>query len=357
MPQKKRIVGLDVAKTKVDACLRCDGQRFSAPSTPEGEAKMILWVQANRIERAVMEASGGYERSWSELLRTAGVEVVIVDPKRIRHFAKAAGRLAKNDRIDAEVIAWFAETFPVANAQPHDREREEVDRLLQARTTLKDLDEQIKQQGEHQPPPLVVKALRAIAKVTRAELRTLDAAIAAKIKANRGFAHRAEIIRSFPGLGDQTVAGVIPGCPSSDTSATRPPRRSSGLRLTTTAATAKASAPSRAGDASFATSSICRSWAPPPSTTRCSRPPIGASSPRASRAKSPSSPACASSSSYSTPCLRAIRPGTRRHAPSHERVAKPTVGASRRSLAGQKDRWADGVKVEAAAGGGAKRQP
>lgn len=213
MPQETRVVGLDVAKSKVDACIRCDGLRFTAQSTPEGEAELILWARANRIGRAVMEASGGYERSWANILRTAGVEVVIVDPKRIRHFAKAAGRLAKNDRIDAEVIAWFAETFPVGGAEPPDRAREEVDRLLQARTALKDMEDQIKQQGEHQPPPLVVKALRAIAKVTRAELRALDAAIRAKIKANPAFARRAEIVRSFPGLGDQTVAGVIAWMP------------------------------------------------------------------------------------------------------------------------------------------------
>ena len=214
MPQETRIVvGLDVAKRKVDACIRSAGLRFSAPSTPEGEAKMILWVKANRIERAVMEASGGYERSWAELLRTAGVDVVIVDPKRIRHFARAAGRLAKNDRIDAEIIAWFAETFPVRGAEPHDRAREEVDRLVQARTALKDLEDRIKQQGEHQPPPLVVKALRALAKATRAERRKLHAAIAAKINANPAFARRAEIIESVPGLADQTVAGVIAWAP------------------------------------------------------------------------------------------------------------------------------------------------
>jgi transposase len=92
MPQETRIVGLDVAKSKVDACIRSVGLCFSAPSTPEGETKMILWVQANRVGRAVMEASGGYERSSAEILRTAGVDVVIVDPKRTRHFAKAAGR-------------------------------------------------------------------------------------------------------------------------------------------------------------------------------------------------------------------------------------------------------------------------
>jgi transposase len=208
MPQVKRIVGIDVAKKKIDACVRCDGLRFSAPSTPEGEAAFVLWVKENRIERAVMEASGGYERSWADLLRTAGVEVVIVDPKRIRHFAKAAGRLAKNDPIDADTIAWFAETFPAGAAHPHDREREEVGRLVQARVALKDIEDRINQQGEHQPPQEVVAALREIARVMRAKLRALDAQIAARIKANPGFARRAEIIHSFPGLADQSIAGL-----------------------------------------------------------------------------------------------------------------------------------------------------
>ena len=113
-----------------------------------------------------------------------GIEVLIVDPKRIRHFAKAAGRLAKNDPIDAETIARFAEAFPDGGAEPHDPAREEIDRLVQARTALKDVEDRIKHQGEHRPPAIVAKALAAVAKAMRAELRKLDAAIAAKIKAN-----------------------------------------------------------------------------------------------------------------------------------------------------------------------------
>jgi transposase len=213
MPQQTRAVGLDVAKNKVDACIRSAGLRLSAASTPEGQAELVAWLRANRVGRAVMEASGGYERSWAEALRAAGVTVRIVDPKRIRHFAKAAGRLAKNDPIDAETIAWFAETFSEGEAQAHDPAREEVDRLVQARTALKELEERIKQQGEHGPPAIVAKALGAIAKAMRAELRKLEAAIAAKIKANPGFARRAEIIRSFPGLADQAIAGLIAWMP------------------------------------------------------------------------------------------------------------------------------------------------
>jgi transposase len=132
MPQKSRLVGLDVAKNRVDACIRPASLRMSQPSTPEGQVELIAWLRANRVGRAVMEASGGYEGSWAEALRAAGVEAQIVDPKRIRHFAKAAGRLAKNDPIDADTIAWFAETFPAADPRPHDPAREEVDRLARA---------------------------------------------------------------------------------------------------------------------------------------------------------------------------------------------------------------------------------
>ena len=194
MPQKTRCVGLDVAKNKVDACFRSASLRMSAPSTPEGQAELIAWLRANRVGLVVMEASGGYERSWAEALRAAGVAVRIVDPKRIRHFAKAAGRLAKNDPIDAETIARYAEVFPEGDAQPHDPAREEVGRLVQARTALKDVEDRIKQQREHHPPAIVAQALAAIAKTLRAELRKLNAAIAAKIKANPAFARRAELI-------------------------------------------------------------------------------------------------------------------------------------------------------------------
>ena len=151
MPQKTELVGLDVAKSKVDACIRSAGLRLSSPTTSEGETKLVAWLRANRVGRAVMEASGGYERDWAGALRAAGVEVRIVDPKRIRHFAKAAGRLAKNDPIDADTIAWFAETFPDAEARANDPARTEVDRLVQARAAVKEVKERIAGPGRVRP--------------------------------------------------------------------------------------------------------------------------------------------------------------------------------------------------------------
>jgi transposase len=213
MTQKTRLVGLDVAKNKVDACIRSASLRLSTPSTPEGQAELVAWLRANRVGRAVMEASGGYERGWAQALRAAGLAVQIVDPKRIRHFARAAGRLAKNDPIDADTIAWFAETFPAPDPQPHDPAREEIDRLTKARASLKEVEERIKHQREHRPPALVAKALAAVLKTVRAELRALDAAIAGLIKSSPALARRAEIIDSVPGLGAQAVAGLIAWMP------------------------------------------------------------------------------------------------------------------------------------------------
>ena len=213
MAQNERLVGIDIAKAKADACIHSLALRLSAPSTPRGQAEMVTWLRQNRVGQAVMEASGGYERSWANTLRAASIQVRIVDPKRVRHFARAAGRLAKNDPIDAEMIARFAETFPESDGQPHDRTREEIDRLLKAQIGLKELTVQIAQQGEHDVPAVVAKAHSAIAKVVRAELRKINAMIAAKIKANPAFARRAEIIESVPGLGTQVVTGLIAWLP------------------------------------------------------------------------------------------------------------------------------------------------
>jgi len=213
MAQEKRVVGLDVAKRKVEGCVRALGERRSVASTAAGRAELVGWLRANGIERAVMEASGGYERSWADALREAGLEVRVVDPKRVRHFAKAAGRLAKNDALDAEAIAWFAETFADDSARPHDRAREELAKLVAARTGFKKIEAQIGNVGEHRQPGIVAKAQAAMVRAVRAQIAKLDRAIAAKIKAKPAFAQRATIIASVPGLGAQTVAGLIAWLP------------------------------------------------------------------------------------------------------------------------------------------------
>jgi hypothetical protein len=94
------VVGIDVAKDKVDACIRSLSQRQTFPNTTQGRRKLTTWLRKHKVDKAVMEASVGYERNWAKALREAGLLVRIVDPKRVRNFARSAGRLAKNDAID-----------------------------------------------------------------------------------------------------------------------------------------------------------------------------------------------------------------------------------------------------------------
>ena len=81
------------------------------PNSSVGQRSLTAWLRRHKVSKAVMEASGGYERNWAKVLRPVGIEVRIVDPKRVRSFARSAGRLAKNDTIDAAMIAWFARDF------------------------------------------------------------------------------------------------------------------------------------------------------------------------------------------------------------------------------------------------------
>ena len=208
MAQKGTIVGIDVAKGKIDAAIRF-GAEASFANSAEGRRELLAWLKEHGVCKALMEASGGYEKSWATLLRGAGLEVVITDPKRVRHFAKSAGQLAKNDPIDARMIAWFGEVFGHASGQPHDEERQELDQIVTARLGIGRLKEQIENWDEHEQPKAVQKAHRALLKAVVTQLAKLETIIAAKIDKTERFAQRTEIIQSVPGLAGTAAAGLI----------------------------------------------------------------------------------------------------------------------------------------------------
>ena len=208
------VAGIDVAKNKVDACIRALSQRRTFESTAEGRRQLIAWLRRHKATKVVMEASGGYEREWAKALREKKeVEVRVVDPKRVRHFAQSAGLLAKNDTIDADTIAWFAETFGEAPGQSYDAEREKLLQIATARQSLLEIETMLVNQGEHSVPDVVRKMQAQLLKKIALELAKLEAAIAAMIKATPHFAKLAEIIESVPGLGKVTSAGLIAAMP------------------------------------------------------------------------------------------------------------------------------------------------
>jgi len=294
MPQQGRIVGIDVAKLKVDACIRSLELRLSPPSTAQGEAELVAWLRDNGVGLAVMEASGGYERSWAEALRAAGIAVRVVDPKRVRYFAKSAGRLAKNDPIDAAMIAWFAEVFAAADAPAHDPDRDALDRLVSARRRFVEISLQLGQLDEHRQPRLVEQAQRAIVKTIRTQLARLETAIAAKIAANESFAARAEIIRSVPGFGRHFVAGAIAWLPELGRMTNKQAAALVGLApYDDDSGERKGERHIKGGAGKSATCSTWQPWPPRPATTQSSRPTTNGCAPAARKPRWRSSPACA----------------------------------------------------------------
>jgi transposase len=209
MTQSDRLVGIDIAKNKVDAAIRPTASAASFASTAEGRRGLLAWLREHGVCKAVMEASGGYEKSWAALLREAGLDVLIVDPKRVRHFARSAGQLAKNDPIDARMIAWFGEVFGDAPGKPRDADRQELDQLVTARLGLVGLQGQIESWSEHEQPKAVKKVHQVLLKAVANQMARLEAVIAATIDNTERFARRDEIIQSVPGLGETAAAGLI----------------------------------------------------------------------------------------------------------------------------------------------------
>jgi transposase len=212
MTQVARLVGIDVGKRKLEWCIRgaAHGTAVNAPA----ECMELAAALAGRgVQVAVMEASGGYESTLTGTLRKLGVAVLIVDPKRVRDFAKAAGRRAKNDPIDADTIAWFAETFARSAPIAPDPDREQLATLLAARQDFVGLRVQCANREEQQRPGLGQKLRRRVIRQLDRAIVQLDGAIAAQIANSPHLAQRARLLASVPGLGPQAVAALLAWLP------------------------------------------------------------------------------------------------------------------------------------------------
>ena len=212
MTQITRIVGIDVAKDSLVWCIR-GVATGTAPNTPAGCTELCGTLQRQGATLAVLEASGGYERTMVVSLHKAKLAARVIDPKRVRDFAKAAGRRAKNDPIDADTIAWFGETFDLNRAGAPDLERQQLAALVGERRALMDMRTQSLNRGEHKRPKLCAQLRKDLVAQFNRAIAKLDAAIAELIAQNKEWAERARLLRSVPGLGPHSVAALIAWLP------------------------------------------------------------------------------------------------------------------------------------------------
>src|SRR6266478_8959119 len=112
-------LGIDVAKAQLDIALRPSGERWAVPNDASGVATLVDRAQALHPTLIVLEATGGLERAVTSALATAGLPVVVVNPRQVRDFAKATGQLAKTDALDARALAHFADAVrPIPRPLP-----------------------------------------------------------------------------------------------------------------------------------------------------------------------------------------------------------------------------------------------
>lgn len=103
------LVGVDVCKQFLDAYARPAGVQRRFDNTADGIEQLVAWAQSLRPERIVLESTGPYQKAAVGALLTAGLPAVVVNARQVRDFAKGTGQLAKTDKIDAAILAHFAE--------------------------------------------------------------------------------------------------------------------------------------------------------------------------------------------------------------------------------------------------------
>jgi transposase len=206
-------IGVDVAKATLDLHLLPAGQEHHLPNTHAGHEQLRKLLPSPEACLIVLEATGGYERQLVADLMDAGYRVAVINPKRARDFAKALGLLAKTDRIDARVLALFAQKVQPVPSEKTPEKQAEIQQLVARRRQLIDLRTQESNRWELTHVKLARKSIQAVINTLERQIRDIEKAIEALVEADEDWRHKAQLIESVPGLGPVTAATVLADVP------------------------------------------------------------------------------------------------------------------------------------------------
>lgn len=212
-PAAEVFCGIDVSKDKLD--LNVDGQDRveTFANDPAGLVRLAECLRTLAPTLVVLEATGGYERAALNALLEAGLPVARVEPGRVRHFARAAGLLAKADPIDARLLARYARLLRPAVAQRRSANQEELAALLTCRRQLIDARTAHANQLETVASPFVRRTLADLLKKLQKQIDKLDAQVAKLIDADDDLSGRRDLLESVPGVGPTTAATLAAQLP------------------------------------------------------------------------------------------------------------------------------------------------
>jgi transposase len=207
MSQSLVFIGIDVSKNQLDVAVRPHQVFFSVTNDEAGIKDLVQRIAKLQPISIVLEATGGYEKMVALALGVAGLPISVINPRQARDFAKALGRLAKTDRIDAACLAHFAQLL---DPLPHPlaiAEQEELSLLTTRRRQLVDMITMEKNRKEHVPPHILSHIQRHIAWL-QAELKQLEKQINNFIKKTPMWREKLKILKSVPGIGP-VISGIL----------------------------------------------------------------------------------------------------------------------------------------------------
>ena len=208
----KCYIGIDVSKAILDVYILPFKKYMEFKNDAKGIKKLTEKLESFPQASIVMEATGGYEKSIAQLLKKVGLSVSVMNPRLIRDFAKALGKLAKTDRIDAEIIALFAEKMqPKANVTYNEnqqkltefnaRRRQIIEMITMEKNRLDKASNELK------------KSIQRIIKALEKELQAVNEALEKSIQNDADYAQKNALLKSIKGVGSIVAAGIIANLP------------------------------------------------------------------------------------------------------------------------------------------------
>lgn len=214
--QEMIVIGIDIAEAKFDGAIGTSGDVFSLPNDEAGRDALLKRCRQIHPHPIVMEATGGLEAPLAAPLATNDQPVAVVNPRQVRDFAKATGRLAKTDAIDARVLAAFGEAV---KPEPRDL-KDEATRHLSALVSLR--QQVVAMLGQeknrlHRAPPRIVPDIEAHIQWLKKRLKDVDKRIQAAIEVSPVFRVKDNLLAEVRGVGPVTRQMLIADLPEVST--------------------------------------------------------------------------------------------------------------------------------------------
>ena len=210
--EEQRFVGIDVSKARLDVALRPGDDTFSVDNNQRGIATLIKRLKKLQVSLVVLEASGGYEVAVTSELVAAELPLAVLNPRQVRDFARATGRLAKTDKIDARILAQFADVIRPSTRQVPDAESRELMALVARRRQLVEmLTAESNRRGR--VPGSISRAIAAHITWLRKQLAEFDAILEEAIRRSPLWCEKATFLRSVPAVGSVTVTTLLAHLP------------------------------------------------------------------------------------------------------------------------------------------------